>query len=422
MLDKPIFPMSYGVFIRILRRLLLVAGFPLLPRCYAFRVGAGAEFDGCLSSALRNFIMSHSSDVYENNYMSEQVREDIVRCRFGAFAGTNDPLFDLLRDLTTRNDPGAPINPTPEQKLALEDRQDVTELRNKFSALQICGSKTDILRAKARLEDLRQRLYDLVVAESRKTYFAEAAKLRSRGLSTSHLRSSAPPPCSHHAALGIDCLVALFTGHTISDIGKPAKEFVFDDGAEERSEKALSWLLCYMVKAWTLLDAPGSPFPASNQQMMEMAEEKPLERSTCFICMSDFGQRGNLTRHVKKDHLQILSAPFECPECARLGLPPHTTRSPHEWSDHTETVHGKMHASRLTAKLSSDSTAAQESAVVHRCFVCQDGLPASRACAIKHYGRHTTLPSTEQLFPVWSARLSRLRVRRATRDTRCSAT
>lgn len=111
MLDKPIFPMSYGVFIRILRRLLLIAGFPLLPRCYAFRVGAGAEFDGCLSSALRNFIISYSTGVYENNYMSKQVREDIARCRFGAFAGTNDLLFDLLWDLTMQNDPGAPINP-----------------------------------------------------------------------------------------------------------------------------------------------------------------------------------------------------------------------------------------------------------------------------------------------------------------------
>ncbi|GAB1311996.1 hypothetical protein MFIFM68171_02206 [Madurella fahalii] len=359
MLDKLIFPMSYGVFVRILRRVLLVASFPLLPRYYAFRVGAGAEFDGCLSSALRNF-MSHSTDVYDNNYMTENVREDIVRCRFGAFAGANDPLFDLLYDLTMHH------------------------------------------------------LYVLVVIEARKTYFAEAAKLRSRGLPTTHLRSSTPPPCSDHATLDINGLVALFTGHSISDIGKPAKERVFDEGAEQRSEKAMAWLLSYTAKAWTLLSAAGSPAP-------EMIEEKPSTRPTCFICMSDFDQRGNLARHVKKQHLSALRAPFECPECARPGHPPHTIPSPHEWSNHTETVHGKMHAPHLTSELSSDCTGAQESATVHRCFVCHDGLPASRAGAIKHYGRHTTLLSSEQLS-VRSAHLSRLRVRRPTQDTRYSST
>ncbi|KAK5219362.1 hypothetical protein LTR72_007746, partial [Exophiala xenobiotica] len=41
----------------VLRRVLLVAGFVLLPRCYAFRFGAGAEFEGCLTTALRNFVM-----------------------------------------------------------------------------------------------------------------------------------------------------------------------------------------------------------------------------------------------------------------------------------------------------------------------------------------------------------------------------
>ena len=68
MLDKPILPMPYSLFIRILRRVLLVAGFPFLPRCYAFRVGAGAQLDGCLSTALWNFVMSHSTDVYKNDY------------------------------------------------------------------------------------------------------------------------------------------------------------------------------------------------------------------------------------------------------------------------------------------------------------------------------------------------------------------
>ena len=93
MLKKQVFPMFHGVFIRFPRRLLLVAGFSFLPRCYAFRDGAGAEYDGCLTTALYNFIMSHSTDVYENNYMSERVRDDLIECRSGAFARAKRPVF-----------------------------------------------------------------------------------------------------------------------------------------------------------------------------------------------------------------------------------------------------------------------------------------------------------------------------------------
>ncbi|KAG9023096.1 hypothetical protein FRB95_013563, partial [Tulasnella sp. JGI-2019a] len=351
MLEKPIFPMSYTVFARILRCVLLVAGFPFLLHYYTFRVGAGAEFDGCLTSALRNFVMSHSTDVYENNYMSKRIREDLIKCCFGAFGGTNDPFFDVLRDLTMQNDPGAPINPTTEQKLSLESQRDVTEQREKFEALQKSGSKADISRARVLLESLRQRLYVLMVADSRERYFIEAAKLRSRGLSTSHLRSSEPPPCSDHAALDINGLVELFTGHVISGNGKPSKEFIFDNHAEERSEKAMTWLLCYMAKAWTQLGAPGLPTNSGDQ---DLSEQKSPGKPTCFICNSEFDRWGNLTWHVKKEHLSILRTLFQCPECARLGLPFHTTRSLQEWSNHTENVHGKMQAPYLPNKLSSD--------------------------------------------------------------------
>ncbi|KAI2607459.1 uncharacterized protein GGS25DRAFT_495945 [Hypoxylon fragiforme] len=56
--------------------------------------------------------MSHSTDMCANNYMPERIREYLIRYRFGAVAGANNPLFDLLRDLTMQNDSGAPIDPT----------------------------------------------------------------------------------------------------------------------------------------------------------------------------------------------------------------------------------------------------------------------------------------------------------------------
>lgn len=48
-LDREILPMSYTVFLRRLRRVLLVAGFAVMARPYAFRVGALVEYDGTLN-------------------------------------------------------------------------------------------------------------------------------------------------------------------------------------------------------------------------------------------------------------------------------------------------------------------------------------------------------------------------------------
>ncbi|MCJ1424609.1 hypothetical protein MMC29_002497 [Sticta canariensis] len=96
------------------------------------RVGAGADLDSCLTRALRNFTMSHSTYAYENNYMSKHVRVELAKLRFGEFAGSNDDLFQILRVLCLRNDPNAPIDPTPEQLASIDKRQDVTKLRNAF--------------------------------------------------------------------------------------------------------------------------------------------------------------------------------------------------------------------------------------------------------------------------------------------------
>ena len=161
------------------------------------------------------------------------------------------------------------------------------------------------------------------------------------------------------------------------------------------------WLLSYMAKAWTLLAAIGSTVCSGDQELPEQksTDQKSPGKPTCFVCNADFDRRGNLTRHVKKQHLQVLSALFQCQECARLGLPPHTTRSPRDWSNHTEKVHGKIHAPYLPNDLSSDCATVQDYTVPHDCFVCRDSVPASRAGAIKHYSRHSTvLSSSEKLF------------------------
>lgn len=98
---------------------------------YAFWVGAGADLDGklndalllepigmrevlimlfrigCLSTARRNFVPSHSTDVYENNCMTKRFRQDLAKLRFGTAAGSNDLVFVILHDLCIQVDSGA---------------------------------------------------------------------------------------------------------------------------------------------------------------------------------------------------------------------------------------------------------------------------------------------------------------------------
>lgn len=76
--------------------------------------------------------MSHSTHVYENNYMSKHVRVDLAKLRFGKLAGFNEDLFQVFRDLCLQNDFNASIDSTPEQLASIEQRQDVTKFRNAF--------------------------------------------------------------------------------------------------------------------------------------------------------------------------------------------------------------------------------------------------------------------------------------------------
>lgn len=68
---------------------------------------------------MRNFVASHTTDIFENNYQTERVREDLTSKRFRAYAGgtANEPLFKVYRDLSMQNEPLAPIEPRQSRKL-----------------------------------------------------------------------------------------------------------------------------------------------------------------------------------------------------------------------------------------------------------------------------------------------------------------
>ena len=153
-LNRPIFPMSYSSFWRNLQRVLLVAGFSTMARLYAFRVGALIEYDKSLTQATRDFVASHTTKVFENNYQTQHVRVDLSSTRFGPCAGgqSNEPLFEVMRDLSKQNDSGAPLEATPEQKLSIESRRDIIERRAALETAKLSKDKDQISKAKASLD------------------------------------------------------------------------------------------------------------------------------------------------------------------------------------------------------------------------------------------------------------------------------
>lgn len=62
--------------------------------------------------------------------------------------------------------------------------------------------------------------------------------------------------------------------------------------------------------------------------------------------------------HVAKGTFDL---PFPCFECDRLGNKPYTVFSASKWSNHTERVHGKLHAPVLVTSLSTEKPSTRSS-------------------------------------------------------------
>ncbi|KAF2254145.1 hypothetical protein BU26DRAFT_134336 [Trematosphaeria pertusa] len=398
-LEDPIFPMSYTSFWRTLRRVLLVAGFNTLARIYAFRLGALMEYDGSLTSAVRNFIASHTTKMFEDNYQTKHVREDLAHHRFGAAAGgqANGPFFTAMRDLSKQSDPGAPIEASAEQKRSIESRRDITRMREELEAAQKARpyNKAAVAKAKATLDQRRRTLYDLLLQNARAKYFAEANALRSAGKSTEELREKSRPAkrdCDH-AMVDVGCLVELWTGER--GFGnrnrKSAEELVFDVRAEGRSEKAMTWLVSYVRKAWdSLRPSHIVPMPeqaattdaalpktrkakktkgtnAQQEEDGDKAEKTSRERARkwrCLLCkVTPYKDRSSLTRHTKEKHIAggDFSKSFSCPQCVRDGQAhPAVISGAVDWSEHTKRMHHKFCSPCITEEGLRDGGSAPE--------------------------------------------------------------
>ena len=142
-----------------------------------------------------------------------------------------------------------------------------------------------------------------------------------------------------------------------------SEELVFNNKAEDRSEKAMAWLLHYVAQDWSpltlhttlpvLSTAPMTTTSKAGQRPKTATKEADTDRWTCLLCNSrSYSKHHPLTRHNKGHHINqgTFNQPFPCPQCSRDNVPPPTISSATEWADHVETTHGKLYAPVVTEK------------------------------------------------------------------------
>ncbi|RYO80969.1 hypothetical protein DL762_007375 [Monosporascus cannonballus] len=180
-LNQRIFPITYKTLNELWHRTLLVSGFRTHSRLYSLRVGAGARFDGVLSSALRNYILSHTTGVFESSYQSHRVRANLMSLAFGKDAGRDDKLFAMLRDMSVSRDANAPVDITMDEHREFEKRNDVGGLRYEIATAKNGNERTKL---RAKLHNLLKTLRKLKLDEKRDEYFRRVDYLRAQGMAT----------------------------------------------------------------------------------------------------------------------------------------------------------------------------------------------------------------------------------------------
>ncbi|KAI3331203.1 hypothetical protein F4824DRAFT_504220 [Ustulina deusta] len=328
--DKEIFKISDSQLTDLFQRTLLVMGVRRNPKFYSLRVGCGARLDGVLSNALRNYVLSHTTNVFESSYQSHHVRADLMNLAFGSEDGGSDQLlFAMLRDVSMTKDSGAPISILPEEENAFKSRQDMTALHN---SLRETSDRKERSQLRSKINNLTKTLTRLKLEENRARYFDEADHLRARGLSTKALRRGSDSATTHQTGpiKAVSTLLDTRAGQG-------------DASHKINPRPYIIALLGYLSNA-PIVSTRGIDTDPPVAAKPILSEGK--KRSQCFLCETSLSCRSSLTKHCDVKHPADTSfgRPFPCPECRRLGLDEAIINGRQAWSAHTERVHGKANA------------------------------------------------------------------------------
>ncbi|KAK4206080.1 hypothetical protein QBC37DRAFT_393662 [Rhypophila decipiens] len=365
MLDKPIFPLAYHHFRDLWHQVWFVAGNrdTILP--YSLRVGAGGNYDGVLTSTVRNYVLGHTSDMFRKSYQPRQLRMELLPIIFGPQnAGNQQALYQRLHRASCMRDENAPIYPTSEDFEMFERRKDVAQLRNAYDEVrkELRWDDPKAKHHKANLTNLLRNLQDLAVDKRRKEYFAEADRRRQCGQGTMDLRKQAPEPIRPHTRgkSGHGAAAAIGQFLQQQSLGGARRWYIFGD-----------MLLAY-------LKAQHSAVEIAYKQHAEVENlspsEHPRQNWICLLCSRGFSQRAHLTRHNTKNHIKIgtFNQPFSCPECKRIGQGEHKIQGAAQWSNHTEQRHGRFCTPNVPAAIQPAAPAKHANRRSIECFACRN--------------------------------------------------
>ncbi|KAF2184554.1 hypothetical protein K469DRAFT_578956, partial [Zopfia rhizophila CBS 207.26] len=369
MQERPIFHLSDAKFYKLWHRTCLVAGLRVDPRFYTMRVGCGGRLNGVLTDALRNYILS-------NTTQPKRVREDLMRLAFGPIAGRNDCLFQRLCSMSLSRDTDAPVDPSADDLQEFEMRNNVSDLRASLEVAWHAGNEKKSRSIKLQAENLIATLSSLKVQEKRAEYFDRVDSLRARGLPTlcSSEQSSLGKALSKKHGNSLVTAIAEFLQSCTNDV---------DEGSpvDQRSKVYMNLLVDFLDHRPQPSPRPESeipkvkPDPMGRQKSADVGDKKDDaetnergEQSRCFLCGGSFRGRSELTKHYHRMHVKTgtFDWPFSCPECLSQGMDDALIEGgAPAWGSRVERVHGKIHAPNLPSYAHPLKSSA-------RCLLCED--------------------------------------------------
>jgi hypothetical protein len=301
---------------------------------------------------VRNYVLSNTTEVFQSSYQTLHVREDLTKLAFGAMAGRNDTLFQNLRSISLRRDADAPVDPSREDLLVFEERKDVRDLR---VSIEQCEDKRVRKLTQCRLDNLIKTLSCLRVQEKRATYFNRVDSLRAQGLSSVNSAKECTPESTTSVKLGnvTAAAVARFMQSCTNDVDESFP-------VEQRSKAYMELLGDYLAHRPQLIARSVSK--SSRSALEDKAENKDeadsgnddgsrkrSKPSRCLLGCGRFRSRSELTKHYLRAHIKngTFDQPVSCQECHNEGMDVVIKGGPSAWSNHVETVHGKIHTPNL---------------------------------------------------------------------------
>ncbi|KAI0976370.1 hypothetical protein F4678DRAFT_416827 [Xylaria arbuscula] len=394
--DKPIIPLTYASYKEVWSRTLTVAGLrDRSQRPYSLRVGAGGRLSGSVTEPVRNYVLGNTDDVFLKSYQPHRVSQNLVQIAFGDRAGgDNADVFASLRRSFLQRDPYAPIYVSPEDLSAIEERQDVRELRGQYREVvaQSSSDSPDAKAVAAKIHWIKCKLSEERLVELRNTYFEEVDRLRATG--------AAPPRPPDHS---------LNPRKSFDPQGAAAAESIGEfmqleqDGSGDSSLDLVGLYIPLLRRCpadvATLLDRYRSTGQDAKAPLSPQPAVDPKRPHRCLFGCDSFRRRGHLTDHNTNVHFNRgdFDQPFLCPECRRLGLGNRLIEGPMQWSNHVETYHGREHAPNLPTGLNSRPDASWMKTATHyqravgqegRCLVCCDIFKNAGAFATHFRTQH----------------------------------